>query len=102
MKCFQFETEFRVSLRCWFAIWATQPVSAVRLRGLLWPSDSPMAQGYELGHFQFAGVVVCGAWQHGSFFVFLGRRAAACRSITPGPWAKQPLTMYSEPTLKTH
>jgi hypothetical protein len=73
---------------------ALHPASVFACAACYGASDSPMAKGMNWGIFSLLGVVVMVLGSVASFFVFLGKKAAAASNEQPGADS----TAQTEPT----
>jgi hypothetical protein len=76
---------------------ALQPASLFACAACYGASDSPMAKGMNWGIFSLLGVVVMVLGSVATFFVFLGKKAAAAANEQPGAQS----TAQTEPTQKS-
>ena len=76
---------------------ALQPASLFACAACYGASDSPMAQGMNWGILSLLGVVVMVLGSVATFFVFIGKKAAAAANEQPGADS----TTQTEPTQKS-
>jgi hypothetical protein len=76
---------------------ALQPASLFACAACYGASDSPMANGMNWGILSLLGVVVMVLGSVATFFVFIGKKAAAAGNEQPGAES----TTQTEPTLKS-
>ena len=76
---------------------ALHPSSLFACAACYGASDSPMAKGMNWGILSLLGVVVMVLGSLASFFVFLGKKAAAAANEQPGAES----TPKTEPTVKS-
>lgn len=76
---------------------ALQPASLFACAACYGASDSAMAKGMNWGIFSLLGVVVMVLGSVATFFVFLGKKAAAAANEQPGADS----TAQTEPTQKS-
>jgi len=82
---------------------ALHPASLFACAACYGASDSPMAQGMNWGILSLLGVVVMVLGSVASFFVFIGKKAAAAENELPGSdaTAKTDSNIKTEPTEKS-
>jgi hypothetical protein len=76
---------------------ALQPASLFACAACYGASDSPLAKGMNWGIFSLLGVVVMVLGSVATFFVFIGKKAAAAANEQPGADS----TTQTEPTQKS-
>jgi len=82
---------------------ALHPASLFACAACYGASDSPLAKGMNWGIFSLLGVVVMVLGSVASFFVFIGKKAAAAANEQPGADATTTAdsTAKTEPTQKS-